>query len=350
MVVNFTMVKKDPLLAHQVAVVQELAIFYDRVFVITGIYDGEKISDKISVKCTNWEQGAHFRNIWKLYTTFFLLLPKSFGATYFFHMADLQAACLSPILRLLRIKNFLWYAHKHYSKYLWWSNFWLTGIITSTSGSCPITSTKVFPIGQGIDVDMFRTHAGTKLASGIHIGRLDQSKNYETIIDAFISISNNCQNMNLVLYGEPSRSESIGYVDFLKRKYSYEISSGLLEFAGSIDKSHVPSVLNESDFFIHAYQGSLDKSLIEATLSAIPVITLNQEYISEFGRWSKFPKALTLENEFTALTELTLEERKKELGKRLNWAIANHSFTRWVLKLIEILNTQAKSGRLRHNS
>lgn len=350
MVVNFTMTKSDPLLAHQVTVVQELAIFYDKVFVITGTYDGEKISDKISVKCTNWEQGEHFRNLWKLYTTFFLLLPKTLGATYFFHMADLQAAFLSPILTLLRIKNFLWYAHKHYSKYLRWSNFWLTGIITSTSGSCPITSTKVFPIGQGIDVDMFRTHVGTNLASGIHIGRLDQSKNYETIIDAFISISNNSQDMNLVLYGEPSRAESFEYVDFLKRKYSSEIAIGLVEFAGAIDKICVPFALDESDFFIHAYQGSLDKSLIEATLSEIPVITLNQEYISEFGRWSKFPKSLTLENEFKALTELTLEERQKVLGERLNWAISNHSFTRWVFNLIEILDTDANSGRLRHNS
>lgn len=340
----------NSLLAHQVAVVEELSRFYEQVFVITGVNAVENPSKNIVIKSTNWQKGSSFRNLWNLYKTFLQLLPKTLNSTYFFHMTDVQAALLSPILRILRIRNYLWYAHKHYSKYLWWSNIWLTGIITSTSGSCPISSYKVFPIGQGIHVAPFDYHNGTKLETAVHIGRIDLSKNYETIIDAFLAISDNSELMKLILYGEPSRIESVKYLDFLEEKYSKEIAAGIVKFAGKIDRGSVPYALSESDFFIHAYAGSLDKSLIEATLSKIPVITLNQEYISEFGRWSHASLQLTLENEFKALSELTLNERQNILAQRLNWAISNHSFAMWMAKLIEILDGHTNPGSLRHNS
>ncbi len=349
-VVNFAMNTSNPLLAHQVAVVEELANFYEKVFVVTGVCQDYLNSERISVVSTDWQSGKNFRNLWKLYKTFFRLLPRTLNSTYFFHMSDLQAAFLSPVLKILNVKCFLWYAHKHYSKYLWWSNFWVTGIITSTPGSCPISSDKVFPIGQGVNVAPLKAHMGSSLDLGLHIGRLDESKNYETIIDSFTSISSNSKSMKLVLYGDPTRPESFEYCDFLKKKYSYEIESGLVNFAGGIKKSLVPLTLSDGDFFIHAYTGSLDKSLIEATFSRLPVITLNQEYISEFGRWSKSSMPLTLENEFRALSELSLTERQDILSKRLALATSHHSFASWVSKLVEILNCSAISSRIRHNS
>ena len=337
-VVNHSMSSNNPLLAHQSFVVKELSKIYDKVIVITGSSDGHASSRNVSIYSTHWQPGKNIHNLWKLYKTFFKLIPSTRNATYFFHMADLQAAFMSPLLRILRIRSFLWYAHKHLSIYLRFSNIWVNGIITSTSGSCPISTTKVFPIGQGVDPELFKSHIGTKLDEGLHIGRIDKSKNYELIIDAFLKLQSKLRTKHLTFYGEPSREESFSYFSYLKQKYAAEIGEASIVFAGGVKKELVPTLLAERDFFLHAYTGSLDKSLVEATLTRLPVVTINHEYTVEFGRWANHASPLTLESEFEALRDLTLEKRTEILEARYARAVANHSLEQWISKLVQLLS------------
>ena len=73
----------------------------------------------------------------------------------FSHMTEVQSGIIAPISKLLGIRHLLWYAHKSKSKYLVWNNIFVDEILTSTSGSCPIKSHKIKPIGQGIDQNLF---------------------------------------------------------------------------------------------------------------------------------------------------------------------------------------------------
>jgi len=337
-VVNHEISGENVLLAHQNFVVNELAKVYKNVIVLTGSHNGQSTLPNVKVVSTHWQSGRNLRNLWNLYKAFFIILPRVQKATFFFHMADLQAAFLSPLLRLMNIKSFLWYAHTHLSIYLRFANFWVDGIITSTSGSCPIKTSKVTPIGQGVDPNLFQMHFGTKMDCGVHIGRLDKSKNYSLIFDEFLSLRSKGLTKTLNIFGEPSRKESLKYLQDLKFQYKMGISDGSLNFAGGISKKLVPSVLAASDYFIHAYTGSLDKTLIEATLSRIPVVTINQEYIYEFGRWATPEKPLTLGVEFEALSRLSLEQRAAFLEFRYAHAVSNHSLEHWVSKLVNLLS------------
>jgi hypothetical protein len=95
-------------------------------------------------------------------------------------------------------------------------------------------------------------------------------------------------------------------------------------------------VLSSFDFFIHAFEGSLDKTLIEATLSGIPVITSNLEYSKDFGSWTG-ATTLNLVDEYLAITTLTDFEISRELERRYAVAASKHSLTQWTDRLVSHL-------------
>ena len=117
-------------------------------------------------------------------------------------------------------------------------------------------------------------------------------------------------------------------------KYSH--SYNWIKFTKSINRQEVPHFLNRKDCFIHAFQGSLDKTLIESTLCMLPVVTINSEYIKIFGSWSE-KKSITLSQEIEHLFNLSDEAINKELQRRFDIAYSNHSLDQWVSKLLKIL-------------
>jgi glycosyltransferase involved in cell wall biosynthesis len=253
-------------------------------------------------------------------------------------MADLQAAVIAPFVRLVRKKHFLWYAHSHKSVYLSWASIWINGVISSTGGSCPIHNGKVALIGQSVNPKMFPARDSTKLDKNllVHVGRLDRSKNIDLLIQATIAIQELNSGAKLTLIGSSANVESSDYLAELTTCYGPEIDAGTVSFTPSIPREKLSAALREFDIFIHAYKGSLDKTLIEATFSFMPVITINPEYITIFGTWSNLPSP-TLYQEYLALDAMGASEIINQLHRRLNIAISSHSSDQWIQKLSEIL-------------
>jgi glycosyltransferase involved in cell wall biosynthesis len=253
-------------------------------------------------------------------------------------MADLQAAMIAPFARLANTRHFLWYAHSHKSFYLSWASIWLTGIVSSTQGSCPIQSEKVNLIGQSVNPRMFPPRELTSLNKNqlIHIGRLDRSKNIELLIQSTLEIQNLCPNAKLTLIGSSANTESSSYFAELSKKYVLEIGSRSISFLPSMPRERLSAELRKHDIFIHGYKGSLDKTLVEATFSCIPVITINPEYNNIFGTWSNLTSP-TLYQEYSALHSMTSIEVINELHLRLKIAKSSHSSDQWIQKLSEIL-------------
>jgi len=117
------------------------------------------------------------------------------------------------------------------------------------------------------------------------------------------------------------------------------VLNGWLNFRGSIPRSETPKILGGNDIFIHGYQGSLDKTLIEATLVGLPVATINLEYHAEFGVWgSEDESQNSLAKQIEYLKSLTLERLASELKARRDIAVEKHSLEKWIEKLIAVLN------------
>ena len=130
----------------------------------------------------------------------------------------------------------------------------------------------------------------------------------------------------------------------LRKRFSINTISyliwDLLKIISSISRKDIPRKLSESDVFIHAFQGSLDKTLVEATMTGLPVVTINLEYRKIFGSWTSDPEA-SLQQELEGyLSAIEGDyDLKSELHRRYIVALTLHSENHWVSALAKILQS-----------
>jgi galactokinase/mevalonate kinase-like predicted kinase len=104
-------------------------------------------------------------------------------------------------------------------------------------------------------------------------------------------------------------------------------------------RESIPLLLSEHDCFIHACDAAIDKVILEATISKLPVITINQEYLKEFGSWqsSAYVSFLKLEDEIKSIINFSEADLVKEVERRYLLAIEKHALSGWVDRLLKIL-------------
>lgn len=334
---NYTVDPLHPVLSHQLDVAVALCEKFSKVVVVTA---GPKIDQKLpnlQVISTEWEQGKAFGNAISLYRVFLSVLKTEKNVVVFSHMTEVQSALIGPITKLLKIKHVLWYAHAHHSIGLKISNIFVDLILTSTSGSCPVHNKKVLSIGQAINPKQFPPKEfAFNLKNFAHIGRFDSSKRLDLIIDFCLRLRQRGVDLNLSLVGNPSNTKNLIWARNLQRRVSGPEYGGWLTFESGVPRNEVKLHLQRSDVFIHAFQGSLDKTLVEATLMMLPVLTINHEYHQNFGSWSML-NSPSLEDEYRGLMSKTNNELKEELLRRKNLALGTHSFQGWINRVSEVL-------------
>jgi len=329
---------QDPLLSHQYEAVKALTNDFHKITVITGrVGDIEPIPN-LRIISTNWQPGHGFSNIFRLLAGAIPEVIRGDFKSVFYHMTDLQCALLSPLVRLRRRRQFLWYAHTFKSKYLVFASWWVTGIVTSTIGSCPLTGKFVRPIGQAIDEEKFIPIPFEKFNFDklVHIGRFDKSKNIDRLISTAEELKKFFPEIELTIIGSPANQESRNWARNLITTCKPRIGAGWLHFKDAIPREQFPIEIAKNGCFFHGYLGSLDKTLIESTMLRIPVVTLNPEYISIFGTWSKLPIS-DLKDEYLSFRTLAKEEVNHELSRRLDVAHRDHSLQNWIKQLAALL-------------
>ncbi len=343
LVVNYAMDENSQVFSHQINVVNKLAQHFDQITVLTGNIGKLNVPDNVQVISYDWAEGKRFTSLTRFLRNFLILVFKFRFSSVFSHMTSVQSAFISPITKILRLRHYLWYAHTSDNNYLRIAKILTDGIITSTPGSCPAKGRNVFPIGQAVDSHIFKNLKSIKLplTEIIHIGRLDPSKKIESIVLVVKNARIPFASLALKIIGSPSSERYKDYAVDLKNRFKFEVNEGWLEFIPSIQRSQIPATLREESCFIHAFEGSLDKTLIEATLSGIPVATINKEYIEIFGSWTSLnpSKLLNLEDEFDALLLLDQTSLENEISRRYKIAIDNHDLDGWITRLIGILDS-----------
>lgn len=335
--------EKNPVLSHQLDVVLRLSPFFSKITVITGQSSNPKVPNNIEIHNMVWVENRPVRNM----ILYWYHLCKIFSQTkpdvVFSHMTEVQSLLTLPFTITNRIPHYLWYAHKHKSIPLQISRPFVTAIITSTEGSCPFVGTGVIPIGQAIDFDSFHNlpKKKNKRLELVHIGRADPSKNLDLILEAFSIASKKYRDLKLTFIGSPSTAEYSLQLDQLKSKYRNEILTGKVKFTSSVERRLVSDVLQNFDIFIHAYNGSLDKSILESTASGIPVVTLNQEFRKEFGTWSNNLNATLSDELISCLDEHSDLVCKKVLNQQ-EILKNSHSLEIWIKRLVLILESRIK--------
>ena len=272
---------------------------------------------------------------------FLQLLGRNKFTCIFSHMTSVQSTFISPITRVLRIRHYLWYAHTSDNIYLQISRALTNGIITSTPGSCPIKGRKVYVIGQSVDSKVFnkKLRLETPIVKLIHVGRFDPSKNIESIVAEIKKLRNEHPGLKLDIIGTPSSDKFQQYIESVKSKFISDLHIGWLTFRPAIERIKLPDELKKYDCFVHSFQGSLDKTLVEATLAGIPVVTVNKEYLKIFGKWSNSNSdnqtALTSELKF--ILNLDAIAITKEVDRRYEIARTNYDMEGWINRLVNVL-------------
>ena len=339
LIINYAMDEKSQVFSHQVNLVNKLAEKYQKVSVLTGSVGFHKVSSNVEVISFNWIQGKKLSSLFRFVFKFLQVLSKNRFTCIFSHMTSVQSAFISPITRVLRLKHYLWYAHTSNNIYLMISRALTNGIITSTPGSCPIKGRKVFAIGQSVDSKVFdkKSRLDTPINKLIHIGRFDPSKNIEEIVAGVKKLRADYPELKLNIVGSPSSEKFQEHMEIVKSKFLTDVQLGWLTFQPGIERRKIPDELKKNDCFIHAFQGSLDKTLVEATLTAIPVATINNEYIKIFGKWNS-SNSVSLVSELEYLLNLDSNTITNEVDRRHEIARRNHDSEGWVNRLVNVLD------------
>ncbi len=339
-IINHCLDFDDPILSHQASTVLELAKHFHLVTVLTGRLGNFAAPPNVQIISTEWNPGSGLRNGFSTLRLGILNLIKLRPDVVFTHMADLQAALLAPAIRFLRIRHVFWYAHAHNSKFLKCASLFVNVLVSSTQGSMPIKSRKVCLIGQSIDTSLFKFSRVNVKKSGryLHVGRIDSSKQIGLICEAYLEVFSDENESSLTFIGSSSNPKSKSYQQQIYSQYEDAISVGKINFLAAVPRKSLPEVYSSYDVFIHAFIGSLDKTLLEATAVGLPVVTINPEYGSEFGMWSPGDsRSPTLQEELAAFLRFDADEIFREVNRRKLIINQFHSQDLWISKLLCLL-------------
>lgn len=345
---NYSLDPSNTIFGHQREIVEKIS----RKFVSTAVISayGSQVKIKhlenkdIPHMVISWEENKGFKNILRAYLVLFKSLYYFRPQLVFFHMTDSLAALYSPFLALFRIPQALWYAHASNSKPLKVSRLFIKTIVSSTPGSFPEKDKRVRYIGQSINTELF-SFQERNLESPLHavyFGRFDPSKNLDRVIETSLINSDDKGLIDsLTIIGTPSNQKAEIYKEGLERRFKSFLKNRKLFFYPSVPRSTIPDSTKEYNLFMHSFEGSLDKVLLEATLLGLPVITVNQEFINEFGYWSN-PSA-TLKEELLGYLDSDLKYRKAEVFRRQEIVLKNHGIDGWIEKLYsELIGISSK--------
>ena len=340
--------EKHTVFPHQIDVARRLSKYFSQVNVISCEYvePTSPLPSNVQIHVSEWKYNQPIRNSVRFLRIFLAVLATKRRLVVFSHMTEVQSALISLITKVLNIRHYLWYAHSSRSLFLRWNSLFVSQIITSTPGSCPIKSRKVTTIGQSIDPDLFsysQIEKDLSFNTWIHVGRIDPSKNIDVLLDLYGYFKQKKPNLTFDLYGIPTPGNETYFAEMSRK--AQEIDEKGIRFRGPIVHSLIPHKLASSNLFVHAYNGSLDKVLVEAVMSGIPVVSCNKEFIGEFKTFGNLEPSETelldfLIKEIEILCNLNRETIEEMLLARRIRAVANHSISNWIDKIQTILNSK----------
>ena len=334
--------EEDQLLSHQVEIVNLIAREFDHISVLTGRIGKVAVSSNVTLKSYNWVRGKKIRNVFNLIKSYILITKNNDITIVFSHMTFTQSLIILPLTKFQRVKHYLWYAHKSKNMYLQFSSRFFDGLITSTRDSCPVKNGKVYPIGQTINSDKFtpKNLIDYPIMKLVHIGRFDPIKNVSEIIRAVEESRVLFPNLTLDIIGSASSISSAKYEHEVKSQFEHSVTQGWLKFFPGVPRYEIPNLLEKSHAFIHSCNAALDKVILEANLSNVPVITSNEEFIISFGSWRENTsvKSIDLLDELNAALNTPKSELEKIVNQRYQETLANHELKGWATRLLKVIN------------
>ncbi len=201
----------------------------------------------------------------------------------FVHMNQIYVILGAPFWRALRKPIGLWYAHGTVSPSLKLATHFTHYIFTSTPEGFRIDTPKRVIVGQGIDTTLFTpaSRASSDMLRLITVGRISTSKNIDTLLRACTRLKDKEIKFHFKIVGVATTEGEREYEQKVQKLASELKLDEYVEWTGAVSNRELPTLLQQSDIFIHdGATNSLDKTLLEASLSGCIVVSSNPAYRS----------------------------------------------------------------------
>ncbi len=230
----------------------------------------------------------YFYLLWK----YSFLESKNYDAV-FCHMSPLYVICGFLLWKIFDKKIALWYVHRSVDLKLRIATLLSDIIFTATPESFRIKSEKVHFMGQAVDiarferpVELIKDNKDNGVCKIITVGRITSIKRLEILIKSAIVLKNSHIPFQISIIGAPVLIKDIEYEKELKKFIKENNLESEVNFLGPIANKDLPKHYWNSDISINlAPTGGLDKVVLEAMASGLPVIVANKAFEGYLGSY-----------------------------------------------------------------
>ncbi len=213
-------------------------------------------------------------------------------AAAFYHLSDEFCAATAWMFRAVGATVALWYSFGDTSRALGLAHPQVTHVLAPTIGSLPRRSSKLSPVGHGIDVDRFtppphqcpdvRPRGGPSILS---VGRLHPSKGQDAAIETLAILQQLLpQSPRLRIVGREVAGSAGRYSHLLAERARGLGVSDAVEFCGPLTGDELVAEYRSCDVLLSlTNHGSLDKTLLEAMACERLVVSSEPAFAEAVG-------------------------------------------------------------------
>jgi len=239
------------------------------------------------------------------------------------HMIPLYVLLAAPLVRPRHIPLILWYTHWNATWKLRAAERLATAVVSVDRRSFPLESSKVRPIGHGIDVNEFPCidRSGRNGLRALVLGRYSPAKGIETILRAMRQVDG----VEVELRGAA--------LNELERRHREELAGLGFPLGDVVPRAQVPELFARADVLVNNMEaGAPDKVVYEAAASCLPVLASNPVFDELF---SGYPLRFERDSPESLAERLRWfasagDAERAEIGRTLRERVArNHSVDSW---------------------
>jgi len=307
----------------------EFAKYVEHLHVIAlqvGEYD---LPENVTVYSLGKEDGvSKFEYIRRFYS--YIWRYRNEYDSIFVHMNQVYVLLGAFLWRLLGKKVGLWYVHKQVSTSLQFAVAFVDYVFTTSPESFRIKTKKRLCVGHGIDTNQFKIFKREE-SDALRIvttGRVSKTKRIQEMVNAVESLVETGNKASLTVVGSSATKE-----DEVYEKQIQEDASSAIIFTGPVAHDTLPKILSEHDVFINLSEtGSMDKAVLEALSTGMPVVTTNKAYKDLLSTHGLF-----IENTSPEVTSKALLRAKAANVRTISEEVRKtHSITSLIKRLTQI--------------
>ena len=259
----------------------------------------------------------------------------------FSHMTPRYTWLAAPLAFLFRKPQMLWFTHRKVSVELRAALLAARWAVTASPESFPIQSKKVHVMGHGIDTEIFSPNAETESDADraliLAVGRISPIKNHHVLLEAAALLKD--EPLKFAIAGKPAAPGDEDYQQkLLDRCAELSLSEEKFALAGAQSMDEMVALYWRASLVVNlSPPGLFDKAVLEAMLTATPVIVTNAIFdVGDDFLISDANDPAVVAERIRAVMALSAEERARIGAELREKAASAHGLSRLMARIVAL--------------